>query len=138
MSILNVQNLTKRYRSKTALSELNLDVKPGEYIGLIGPNGAGKSTFFNSVMSRLVWDSGTISVNGISVGSKPIDARKSIGFVPQDLVLFDYLTGEEYLRFVGELRGLKKADLDIEVPDAVVRCVGIKVVPIADLFQLLA
>lgn len=105
MSVLEVTDLSKRFRKIEALIGVNLRVEPGEFVGLIGPNGAGKSTLMNCAVGRISASHGSVKVNGISVQDQTVEARKHIGFVPQNLVMHGYLTGEEYLHFVGDLRG---------------------------------
>lgn len=113
MSVLAVSELSKSYRKIKALSDVSFEVNPGEFIGLIGPNGAGKSTLMNTVMGRIAPNHGTIHVHGVNVMDATVEARRHVGFVPQDLDLHGYLTGEEYLRFVADLRG-SSTDQEIE------------------------
>jgi len=122
MSILNVKNLTKKFRSTLAVDDISFDVKPGEFVGLIGPNGAGKSTLMNCTVGRILPGSGSIRVNGIDVVQDTLGARRALGFVPQDLDLHGYLTGEEYLFFIGELRGVPKERLEEEAHELLELC----------------
>lgn len=105
MSVLNVESLRKNYRKLEALKGVSFTVEPGEFVGLIGPNGAGKSTLMNLCVGRIAPTAGKVVVSGVDVQTDTVDARRHIGFVPQDLELHGFLTGEEYLRFVAELRG---------------------------------
>jgi len=104
--ILRVDGLVKRYRTITAVDGLSLEVGPGEFVGFIGPNGAGKSTTMRCIAGQLMPDAGTLEVAGASVPADPIAARGHIGYVPQELELYAYLTGEEFLRFVADVRGV--------------------------------
>ncbi len=115
--ILEVDRLTKQYRSLVAVDDLSMHLDPGEFVGLIGPNGAGKSTLMGCIAGILAADEGTISVGGVDVSGEPIEARRHIGFVPQDLQLYDYLTGEEFLRFVADIRGVDQTRADEAVED---------------------
>ncbi|MGM0556063.1 MAG: ABC transporter ATP-binding protein [Myxococcota bacterium] len=113
--LLEVADLVKRYRKLVAVDGTRFDIQPGEFVGLIGPNGAGKSTTMGCIAGVLALDEGSISVAGVDVSSEPVESRKQIGFVPQDLELYDYLTGEEFLRFVGAVRDVDEAELDDQI-----------------------
>ncbi len=102
--ILSIDTLTKRFRSLTAVDELDLSIDRGEFVGLIGPNGAGKTTTMRCMAGMIGWDAGSIELSGVDVGRKPVEARRHLGYVPQDLEMFEYLTGEEYLSFVSRVR----------------------------------
>ena len=114
---LQIDGLTKRYRKLVAVDSLNLSVESGQFVGLIGPNGAGKSTLMGCITGLLAADEGTVHVSGVDVQDDPIGVRRHVGFIPQDLELFDYLTGEEFLRFVADVRGVAEADAPGEVED---------------------
>ncbi len=110
MSILTLKNLNKKYRKIEAVKDLSFDIQPGELVGLIGPNGAGKSTTMNCICGRILPGSGEILVDGVDIWKDPIAGRKSIGFVPQILDLPEFLTAEEYLHFVSDIREVPKDD----------------------------
>lgn len=112
---LVIDQLVKRYRRLTAVDGLSLSIHPGEFVGFIGPNGAGKSTTMGCVTGLLAPDGGRIEVAGLNVVEHPVEVRRHIGFVPQDLQLFDYLTGEEFLRFVADIRGVTGATQDEQI-----------------------
>lgn len=118
--ILEIKNLTKRYRRLVAVDGINLSVYPGDFIGFIGPNGAGKSSTMNCISGVLAHDVGEIRVAGIDVLTQPVEARKNIGFVPQELTLFGYLTGEEFLRFVASIRGLSDTDATTQIEELLI------------------
>ncbi len=111
MSVLKIDSLTKKFRSLTAVDDVSISVEPGEFVGLIGPNGAGKSTTMNCVGGTIAPDEGKVEIDGVDVLTNPVAARRNLGFVPQELELYGYLTGEEYLRFVGEIRDVPAAEL---------------------------
>ncbi len=115
--ILEIKNLTKRYRRLVAVNDLSLSVYPGDFIGFIGPNGAGKSTTMNCISGVLAHDAGSIHVGGIDVLANPVEARKNIGFVPQELTLFGYLTGDEFLHFVATVRGLSETEASAQIEE---------------------
>jgi ABC-2 type transport system ATP-binding protein len=115
--VLTLEGVTKRYRRLVAVNAIDLEVQPGEFVGFIGPNGAGKSSTMGCIAGVLAHDEGQIRVAGVDVLDKPVDARRHIGFVPQELNLFGYLTGEEFLRFVASTRGLSDEEQTAEIKE---------------------
>lgn len=112
--MITFNNVSKVFRlsngvTVTAVEDLNLNVKPGEIFGCIGPNGAGKSTTIKMLLNLIVPDNGTITVNSLS--SAQVESRRSVGYLPENMYLYDFLTAEEYLRYAGELSGMKRKDI---------------------------
>ena len=103
-----IDSLHKSYDKVKALNDVSLSISKGELFGLIGVNGAGKSTLLNILTGLLKPDQGRIAINGMDIGQYPIEIKKHITYVPEEPVLYEYLTGLEFLQFVGEIRGLKK------------------------------
>jgi ABC-2 type transport system ATP-binding protein len=116
-NVLTIRGLRKQYRRLVAVDDVDIEISPGEFVGFIGPNGAGKSTTMNCVAGTIAPDSGTIEVQDVDAVTDPVGARAHLGFVPQHLHLYGYLTGEEYLRFVGDVRGIAEADQAREIED---------------------
>lgn len=112
MTVLTLNNLKKKFRKIEAVKDLSFQIHPGELVGLIGPNGAGKSTTMNCICGRILPDSGEILIDGVNIWENPIAGRKSIGFVPQILDLPEFLTAEEYLHFVSDIREVPKDQRD--------------------------
>ncbi len=112
--MLNLVNVRKSYGKLVAVDGLSLSIRKGELFGLLGPNGAGKSTSVSLAVGLLTPDAGTVAIEGY--GSPAVPAvRSKIGVAPQSLALYDLLTGEENLRFFGEVYGLSGATLDERV-----------------------
>lgn len=105
--MIKAQNLVKRYGSNYALNDVSFEIKEGEVVGLLGPNGAGKSTAMNIITGYLSSTSGSVSVNGIDMLENPIEAKRNIGFLPEQPPLYPEMTVDEYLGFVYELKGVK-------------------------------
>ncbi len=104
MNAIYVEKLCKEFTGKKlikvkALKSVSFSVKPGEIFGFLGPNGAGKSTTIKCLMGLIRPTSGTASIMGEFVGNTK--ARMSVGFLPENPSFYDYLTAEEYLKFVG-------------------------------------
>lgn len=107
--MLELRSLTKRYGSQLAVEDLNLTLAPGDFLGLIGPNGAGKSTTLKMSVGHLAPTSGQVLIDGQDVQTVPLLIRQKVGYVPEYLSLYEYLTGLEFLAFVGEIKGLEGA-----------------------------
>ena len=101
---IRLDALTKRFGSITAVSELSLTLKAGQIIGLLGPNGAGKTTTLHTIMGLKTPTTGDVRINRVSVHSPEIaSVRRGIGYLPEQPVLYDYLTGREFIQFLGQL-----------------------------------
>ncbi|GLZ27907.1 ABC transporter [Lentzea sp. NBRC 105346] len=121
MNVISTRQLTKRYGQTSALRDLNLEVRPGEVYGLLGPNGAGKTTTLRLLIDVIRPTRGSITLFGEPMSPR---LRGRIGYLPGDLVLYDRLTGAEYLRFCAAMRGThdlgeatrlaKRLDLDLD------------------------
>lgn len=105
--MLEIENLTKRYASLTALDGVSLSLAPGEFFGLLGPNGAGKTTLMSLLAGIRPADSGQILLGGQPFTHDRIEQRAQLGFVPQAVALYDDLSGEQNLRLFGRLYGLR-------------------------------
>jgi ABC-2 type transport system ATP-binding protein len=108
--MLELREVTKRYGKRVAVDGLNLQVTPGEILGLLGPNGAGKSTTVHLAVGCLKPDSGRVTVDGRAPADEP-SVRARIGVAPQTLSLYELLTGEENLRFLGRMHGCDRSSL---------------------------
>lgn len=102
--VVKVENLVKRYGSNYALNDISFEIGEGEIVGLLGPNGAGKSTTMNILTGYLSSTSGSAYVNGINILDDPIEAKKFIGFLPEQPPVYPEMTVSEYLNFVYELK----------------------------------
>lgn len=100
--MLEISNLTKTYNgaTKPSVDNLSLTVNDGEIFGFIGPNGAGKSTTIKSIAGIIGFEDGSIRIDGVSIKDDAIAAKKLIGYVSDDHVLYDGLTGLEYVNFI--------------------------------------
>lgn len=103
--MIRVEHLVKRYGTNYALDDVSFEIGEGEIVGLLGPNGAGKSTTMNILTGYLSTTSGAAYVNDIDILTKPIEAKKFIGFLPEQPPLYQDMTVMEYLNFVYELKG---------------------------------
>ena len=105
--MIELKNLTKRFGHVIAVRGLTLSVPEGEIFGFIGPNGAGKTTTLRMMGGVLLPTEGSVIINGIDMTTEPEKAKKNIGFIPDRPFLYEKLTGMEFLRFTGDLYGMK-------------------------------
>lgn len=106
MTLLKVDKLRKRFDQTTAVDGVSFAVEEGQIYGLLGPNGAGKTTTISIICGLLKPDGGEVSIAGRSFWSDPVAARRIMGVVPQDLALYEELSGRENLEFWGRIAGL--------------------------------
>ena len=122
--MIEIEHLTKRYGAVTAVSDLSLTIDSGQIYGFLGPNGAGKSTTMNIMTGCLSATEGTVHIGGYDIFEEPRQAKKLIGYLPEQPPLYLNEPPLEYLRFVGEAKGLRGGALR-EQMDAVMEQTGI-------------
>lgn len=125
--MIEIEHLTKRYGEHLAVSDLSFTVDSGQIYGFLGPNGAGKSTTMNIMAGCLSATEGCVRIGGHDIFEEPDKAKKLIGYLPEQPPLYMNETPEEYLRFVGEAKGLRGSGLDRQI-DEVIRQTGIDAV----------
>jgi ABC-2 type transport system ATP-binding protein len=106
---VDTRGLTRDFGSFRAVDGLDLSVPAGSFYGFLGPNGAGKSTTIKCLTGLLRPSAGAMRILGIDPLAQPVDVKRRIGVVPEDLALFDRLTGEETLAFVAQVHGMEPA-----------------------------
>ena len=104
--MLNISHLTKTYGEKKAVDDLSLHIAPGEIYGFIGHNGAGKTTTLKSAVGILQFDSGEITIGGVSIKDDPIECKKKLAYIPDNPDLYEFMTGIQYLNFIGDIFGV--------------------------------
>ena len=113
--MITVENLTKRYATKTAIESVSFQVEKGEILGFLGPNGAGKTTTMRIVVGFMPASDGTVRVDGFDVFENPLDVRRRIGYLPENPPLYPEMTVAGYLRFVAKIKGVPKEKIGAEV-----------------------
>src|SRR6266702_8396061 len=104
-----VRDFRKSYGAKAAVDGVDLEVPRGSFFGFLGPNGAGKSTTIRMLTGLIPADSGSIEILGLKLPEQDLEIKRRIGLVPDESLLFDRLTGVEFLEFVGRMYGLARA-----------------------------
>ena len=120
--MIEVDDLTKRYPGRTAVTGVSFTVNRGEIVGLLGPNGAGKSTIMRILTCYMPATSGTVRVAGHDVFQKPNQVKRSIGYMPENNPLHRDMRVREYLKFRGSLKGLRGARLRERVGVVMEQC----------------
>jgi ABC-2 type transport system ATP-binding protein len=114
---LSVTGLLKRFGGVTAVDHVDMEIPAGTFYGFVGPNGAGKTTTLAMVTGLLRPDAGVVTLHGVDVWKNPVVAKRSLGVLPDQLRLFDRLTGAEFLHHAGALRGLDRDTIAHRVDD---------------------
>ena len=125
--MIKVTDLTKRYARTTAVDHISFQVDKGQIVGFLGPNGAGKTTTMRMLTCFLPPTAGTATVAGFDVLEKPLEVKRRIGYLPETPPLYPEMATDEYLKFVGKLKGLTGAELAKRVDYACERCAVVDV-----------
>lgn len=116
-TLLEVQNLNKHYGEVHAVKNLTFQVKKGEVFGFLGPNAAGKTTTMRIITCFIPASSGTVKVSGLDIENNSLEIRKKIGYLPEQNPLYNDMFVYEYLKLVGEIRGMKGKTLDSRIQE---------------------
>lgn len=112
--MIEVKNLVKYYGDQKAVNDISFTVNDNEVLGFAGPNGAGKSTTMNIITGYISMTSGEVKICGEDILGNPIKAKKNIGYLPEQPPVYPEMTVNEYLCFVGELKGIKNIKEEIK------------------------
>jgi len=107
---VELKSVVKRYSEILAVDHVDLTIKEGEIFGLLGPNGSGKSTTLKMLLGLVQPDSGSVTVLGADVQKDPVAVKQLVGYVPESPRLYEFLTGIEYLDFIGDVYGVQTAE----------------------------
>ncbi len=116
--MIQVENITKKYGSFTAVNDISFEIEEGEIVGFLGPNGAGKSTTMNMITGFIEPTSGKIIVDGYNISKKPKKAKRQIGYMPEGVPLYTDLTVKEFVTYMAELKGVPKKERKEKVEKA--------------------
>ena len=119
MSMIEIENLTRRFGSITAVDDVSFSVERGEVLGFLGPNGAGKSTTMKMITGFLTPSLGRIRVDGFDVLRDPIEVKRRVGYLPEGAPLWPDMTAASFLEFIAGVRGLRGADRAARIADVV-------------------
>lgn len=116
--IIEVSELVKKYNNLDVLKGVNLSIREGEIFGLLGPNGAGKSTLMNAILGLIRFNSGSVKILGRDFSTHASEIKRMIGYVPQDIAVFETLNGLDNVTYWGRLYGLRGNELAQRVKKA--------------------
>jgi len=105
--MLKVDRVTRKYGNFTAVDRVSFELNDGEVVGFLGPNGSGKTTLLRVITTYLLPTDGTVTIDGISVTKDSLEVRRRIGYLPESNILYPQMRVDEYLSFVGQVRGLE-------------------------------
>jgi ABC-2 type transport system ATP-binding protein len=111
------KNLCKEFNGQNAVSDLNLNIPQGAMFGFLGPNGAGKTTTLRMLMGLLQPSSGEAFIDGINVSRNPIQVRAKVGYLPDEIFLYDYLSGHQFLEFVADIHKIPESSRNKRIDD---------------------
>ena len=120
--MIEVENLTKRYGPTLAVSDVSFQVQKGEILGFLGPNGAGKTTTMRIITGFLSPSAGRVSVAGIDVAESPLEAKRHIGYLPENPPVYTDMTVNEYLAFVSRIKGVPRGELKKRIGEVSEKC----------------
>lgn len=120
--MLHVSNLVKRYGELTAVNNISFSLNKGEILGFLGPNGAGKTTTMRIITGFLPPTSGSVKVGAYDIRQNPIEVKRSIGYLPEQPPLYTEMTPRSYLKFVGTIKGLAKAEIADRIDWSLKKC----------------
>jgi len=120
--MIEVRNLTKRYGDIAAIRGINFTANKGEVLGFLGPNGAGKTSTMRIITGFMPATTGTVKVAGYDIFEQSMEVRRRVGYLPENPPLYNDMTVDSYLRFVGRIRGIVRAELATAVDRAAQRC----------------
>jgi len=123
--IIKMEDVMKRFGRNLALDSFNLEMSKGEVIGLLGPNGAGKTTCIRAIIGLIPVDDGDITVFGTHQNGKNRDIKRRIGYVTQELTIYEELSAQDNLAFFGSLYGLSKEQIAQKIPE-VAQIIGLE------------
>lgn len=109
--MIRFEKLTKLYDQVVGVSGLDFEVTQGSIFGFLGPNGAGKTTTIRILMGLLAPSSGKAFIDGLDATCESMKVKSKVGYLPDEIFLYDYLTGRQFLEFVGEMRGIDDVTL---------------------------
>lgn len=123
--MIEIKKLNKKFGDTKVLDDISFSVNKGEVLGFLGPNGAGKTTTMKIITSFWEASQGDVTIDNISVSENPLEVRKKIGYLPENVPLYEDMLVYEYLKFIGEVRGLSKEKVKTRLKEVIDTC-GLK------------
>ncbi len=115
--MLEIEHLTKRYRNLAVVDDVSFAIRPGEVTGYLGPNGSGKSTTVKIITALIEPTAGRVLLDGVDIRRDLTGFRRRLGYVPEEAILYSYMTGLEYLELIGGLRAMPRDTVERRAND---------------------
>jgi len=115
--MIKIKQLGKRFKDEWVLKGIEMEVKPGEIVGLVGPNGAGKTTLLNIIAGVWLPSEGSVEIDGINATDRRRDVNQILGYIPDIPFMYPKLTGREFLEFVGSLYKVEKGTINKKISE---------------------
>jgi ABC-2 type transport system ATP-binding protein len=120
--MINAEGLTKFYGTQCAVDNISLNIQKGEIVGLLGPNGAGKTTTLRMFTGFLKPSAGNIKIKDFDIDEHPLEVKRLIGYLPESAPLYNEMLAYDYLRYVAEIRGIEKGQIDSRLKHVATLC----------------
>ncbi len=120
--MIKVQNITKTFGNIKALDSITFEISKGDVVGLLGPNGAGKTTTMRIITSLISPDSGTVEIKGKNIFINNEEAKKIIGYLPEDTPLYQNMTVKEFLEYCAKLKGIENSGIKSSISEVLSKC----------------
>lgn len=127
--MIEARGLTRRFGDVTAVQDMSFSVSDGEILGILGPNGAGKTTTIRMLTGFLPPSAGTVTLDGVDLQEQPVEARRRLGYLPENVALYPEMRVREYLRYRGRLAAMKGRDIEGAIEKTLAGCL---LQPVAD------
>ena len=113
--MIELSHLTRKFNEHVAVDDLSLNIPNGAMFGFLGANGAGKTTTLKMIMGLLQPTSGSVTIDGLNVAANPIEVKSKVGYLPDEVFLYDYLTGRQFLDFVADIYNIKATEREEKI-----------------------
>ena len=113
--MIELSHLTRKFNEHVAVDDLCLNIPNGAMFGFLGANGAGKTTTLKMIMGLLQPTAGSVSIDGLIVAANPVEVKSKVGYLPDEVFLYDYLTGRQFLNFVADIYNIKADERDEKI-----------------------
>lgn len=113
--MIELSHLTRKFNEHVAVDDLCLNIPNGAMFGFLGANGAGKTTTLKMIMGLLQPTEGSVSIDGLNVAANPVEVKSKVGYLPDEVFLYDYLTGRQFLNFVADIYNIKADERDEKI-----------------------
>lgn len=120
--MIEVKNLNKRYNKISAVKNISFKIEKGEIVGFLGPNGAGKTTTMRIISCFMPYTTGNVKIDGLNISEHSLEIRKKIGYLPENIPLYSEITVQDYLKFIGKIKGVDNNKINSRIEEVLSIC----------------